>query len=190
MHSRIYCMNAYELALTRMCIKWYTTWIYMHFYRERLGCTITHICIERHTTRMHINWNGHTYAFKDVLHECINTDTHTHMYSRIYYIKAHKTTITHIYIEGKGYTKWMHIPPIPIPSGAPSRWASAYIYVTTRTAVVCVIGHWRILLRAREPGARSQRLAWAFGCLSRWSENARYRRSVGVFLCVFHHAPF
>ena len=47
----------------------------------------------------------------------------------------------------------MHIPPIPIPSGAPSRWASAYIYVTTRTAVVCVIGHWRILLRAREPGA-------------------------------------
>ena len=68
-------------------------------------------------------------------------------------MNAHKTTTTHKCIEGKGYTEAMHIPPIPIPSGVPSRWTSAYIYVTTLAAVVCVIGHCRVLLRAREPGA-------------------------------------
>ena len=73
----------------------------------RLGCTITHICIKRYTTRIRINWNQHTYAFKNVIHECTNTDTHTHMHSRIYYMNAYKTTLTHICIQG--YTAWTHM---------------------------------------------------------------------------------
>ena len=76
----------------------------------RLGCTITHICIERYTTRMHIDRNRHTNAFKDVLNECIKykkTVTHTYMHSRIYYMNVYKLALTHIWI--KGYTTWMHM---------------------------------------------------------------------------------
>ena len=87
MHSRLDCMNSYEITLTHIYIKWYTTWMHMNFYREGRGKAgvhkNAHICIERHTTRTHmciqgrITWmykhrHSHSHVFKGILHECMN----------------------------------------------------------------------------------------------------------------------